>query len=102
MPKPPRNRPKLNHTILAAKLALVRQTTILRFHKEPQFKNDGKYSGRGDVPNEWAVAYGRIVTVSNLGKEDGGFIGAPVGMIVEPYNFHILKWVIDTPEPELR
>lgn len=103
MPKPPKERLKLHPTVFAAELSVIRKTTILGFHKEPQFKKEGntiKYSGQGDVPNEWAVAYGRIVADPNPGKKDNGFIGVPLGMIVEPYNFYCLN-NDGTPIPDL-
>jgi len=42
MPKPPRDRPKLEVSVIASKLSIVRQTTELGSHREPGFKADGR------------------------------------------------------------
>ena len=60
MPKPPSDRPKLERTVIAPKLLIVRKTTELGFHQVPQLKPDGHSIV---VPNKWAIVYGRIVRV---------------------------------------
>ena len=93
MPKPPRDRPKLERSVIAPKLLIVRKTTKVRSHQELQFKADGHsvvHTHSAKVPNEWAIVYGRIVRVSNL-NEDCGAVGCggdnvPLAIITEPYN----------------
>ena len=41
MPKPPSDRPKFERSVVAPKLLIVRKTTELGVHQEPQFKADG-------------------------------------------------------------
>ncbi len=102
MPRPPSDRPKLNRSVVASRLSIVRKTTKVGSHREPRFKTDGHsivYSHTAEVPNEWAVVYGRIV--ANLG-EDGEVCGAddvPLMIIAEPYNVHGLRDDV-TPLPE--
>jgi hypothetical protein len=98
MPKPPGNRPKLEPSVLASKLSVLRQTTPLGSHKEPQFKSDGHaivFSQIADVPNAWAVVYGRIVRVPDLNKNCGaegcGGDDVPLVIVAEPYNIHELR-----------
>ncbi len=84
IPRPPRDRPKFEQSVVASKLAIVRQSTELGFHGEPQFKAEGRsivYTHTADVPNQWAIAYGRIVRMPDL----------KLAIIVEPYNFHELS-----------
>ncbi len=97
MPKPPSERPKLERSVIAAKLSSVRRTTKSGFHPELQFKADGRsiaYSGTTAVPDEWAVVYGRIVTAPNLNEDCGaggcGGDDVPLVIITEPYNVHRL------------
>jgi len=45
MPKPPSDRPKLERSVLAAKLLIIRKTTKLGFHQEPQFRQRALKSG---------------------------------------------------------
>lgn len=88
LPKPPSNRPRLDRTDVAAKLKLVRKTTALGYHKEFTFEHEA------DVPNEWAVLYGRIVSPRSIGKElqgSNGFLGAPLMIRVYRYNIHKLN-----------
>ena len=53
------------------------------------------YSHTAEVPNEWAVVYGRIVRVANLsddcGAEGCGGDNVPLIIIAEPYNIHGLR-----------
>ena len=98
MPKPPIDRPKLERSVLAAKLLVVRTTTKLGVHQEPQFKADGRsimYTHTAAVPNEWAAVYGRIVTVPDLNEDCGargcGGDDVPLVIIAEPYNVHRLR-----------
>jgi hypothetical protein len=98
MPKPPSDRPKLERSVVAMKLSAVRQTTKLGFHEEPQFTTDGHaivYTHTAAAPNEWAVVYGRIVTVPNLNEDCGaggcGGDDAPLVIVAEPHNVHRLR-----------
>jgi hypothetical protein len=95
MPKPPIDRPKLERSVLAAKLMVVRTTTKLGVHQEPQLKVDGRSIMYAVVPNEWATVYWRIVTVPRLNKDCGargcGGDNVPLVIIAEPYNVHRLK-----------
>ena len=79
----------------------VRQTTKLGFHREPRIrvKDSSTTYSEGEVPNEWAIVYGRVVGSPNLSKEPcdndeigcEGFMGAPMAIIVEPKNIHVLN-----------
>ena len=99
MPKPPSDRPVLQHADVAAKLAAVRKTTRLGSHEEPRFEVKGnvlKSSGSVvKVPNEWAAVYGRIVKLPELDKDCGaggcGGFDVPLVIIVKSYNVHCLK-----------
>ncbi len=93
MPKPPSDRPKFDRSVVASKLVIVRKTTKVGFHQEPQFKKDGQSIVRtqtAEVPNEWAIVYGRIVRVPDLDEDCGaggcGGDNVPLVIIVEPYN----------------
>jgi hypothetical protein len=94
MPKPPSDKPKLQGTVVAAKLSAVRQTTRLGSHQEPRFKVDGQPSNAA-VPNEWAVVYGRIVRSPRLNKDCGtggcGGDDVPLIIIAEPGEVHTLR-----------
>lgn len=98
MPKPPSERPRLEPSVVAAKLSLVRKTTRLGFHQEPQFKLDGRsivYSHSARKANAWAAVYGRLVKVPKL-NEDCGAAGCggdnfPLMLITEPYNVYKLS-----------
>ena len=93
---PPTDRPVLNQTDVAAKLAAVRKTTALGFHDEPQIETTGGSTkvSTVQVPNEWAIVYGRIVRQPNLYKDCGtegcGGFDVPLWIIVKPYNVHRL------------
>ena len=97
MPKPPSDKPVLNHADLAAKLSAVRKSTTLGFHEEPQIKTKGGSTKVSivQVPNEWAVAYGRIVRLPNLDRDCGseacGGFDVPLMIVVEPYSVHRLR-----------
>jgi hypothetical protein len=95
MPKPPSDRPKLKRSVVASKLSILRKTTKVGSHREPQFQANGHsivYSQTAEVPNEWAVVYGRIVRVANLNEDCGaegcGGDNVPLLIIAEPYNIH--------------
>lgn len=97
MPKPPSDRPKLEPSVVASKLLIVRKTTKAGFHQEREFKKDGHsivYTQTAEVPNEWAIVYGRILRVPNLNEDcrAGGCGGdnVPLVIIAEPYNVHRL------------
>jgi hypothetical protein len=97
MPKPPSDRPKLERSVLAAKLLIIRKTTKLGFHREPQFKADGHsivYTHTAAVPNEWTAVYGRIVRDPDLNEDCGaggcGGDNVPLVIIAEPYNVYRL------------
>ena len=102
MPKAPTDEPNMDHELVAKQLAVVRETTKLGVHKVPTFKQkDGSitYSSEGEAPNQWVIVYGRVVGSPNLGKEAcdddeigcEGFMGAPMAIIVEPKNIHVLN-----------
>jgi len=98
MPKPPTDTPRFQRSVISAKLAAVRKTTRLGVHQEPRFKADGGtivYTRRTDVPNEWAIVYGRIVRAPNLSEDCGeagcGGDDVPLLIVAEPYNAHRLK-----------
>jgi hypothetical protein len=87
---------------VAKQLSAVRQHTQLGVHKEPQFRQkDGTitFCHFADGPNQWAILYGRVIGSPNLSKElcDNdeigcrGFMGAPIAIIVEPKNIHVLN-----------
>ena len=98
VPKPPSDRPKLERSVIATKLSILRKTTKVGSHQAPQFKADGRsivYSHTAEVPNEWAVVYGRIVRVANLNGDCGtdgcGGDYVPLIIIAEPYNIRGLR-----------
>ncbi len=108
MPKPPRDRPNIERSVVASKLLMVRKTTELGFHQEPQFKADGHsivYTRTGPVPNEWAIVCGRIVRAPHLNKDCGvggcGGDNVPLAIIAEPFNVHRLAQD-STPLPEAK
>ena len=79
--------PKLEVSDIASKLSIVRQTTELGSHREPGFKADGRsivYTHMADVPNEWAIVYGRIVRAPDVND-------VPLVIIAQPYNIHSLR-----------
>jgi hypothetical protein len=54
----------LTRAAIAVTLSLVRKGTNLGSHEEPRFNADihsVTYSHTTVVPNDWAIAYGRIV-----------------------------------------
>jgi len=72
-PAPPNDRPDLDPGNLAGKLANVRKTTALGTHKEPRYKmvdNRITFSEFVDVPNEWAVVYGRLAKIPEPGQDE--------------------------------
>jgi hypothetical protein len=92
MPKPPSDKAKLERSVVAAKLSVVRKTTKLGFHQEPQFRADGQsvvYTGSAPLPNQWAVVYGLIVRSPRLDEDCGaggcGGDDVPLIIIAEPY-----------------
>jgi hypothetical protein len=98
MPKPPSDRVKLERSVVAAKLSVVRKTTKLGFHQEPQFSADGHsivYTGTAPLPNQWALVYGLIVRSPRLdedcGAEGCGGDDVPLIIIAEPYQVHRLR-----------
>ena len=104
----PSDRPKFERSVVAMKLSIVRKTTKVGSHQEPQFKVDGRsatYSHMTEVPNEWAVVYGRIVKAPNLNEDCGadgcGGHDVPLAIIAEPYNIRRLRDDA-TPLPEDR
>jgi hypothetical protein len=106
MPKPPNDRPQLERSVVAPKLSIVRKTTTVDSHQEPQFKADGYptvYTHTADVPNEWVIVYGRMVKVPNLNEDCGaggcGGDNVPLVIIAEPYNVQGLSEVA-TPLPQ--
>jgi hypothetical protein len=106
VPKPPRDRPKLEPLLVVLKLSIVRQTTELGSRQEPQFKADGHKivsTHMAEVPNEWAIVYGRIVKApdlnDNCGAKGCGGDNVPLVIIAEPYNVHELS-NDGTPSPE--
>lgn len=95
MPHPPSERPDLDHSNVAANLSTVRKTTKLGTHKEPAFKAEDheiRDTGEADVPNQWAVVYGRVVFVPNLTEKRGGpgcgGFDVPVILMATPFNVH--------------
>jgi hypothetical protein len=97
MPKPPSDRPKLERSVLAAKLVVTRKTTKLGFHQEPRFKANGDsivYTDTAAAPNEWAAVYGRIVRMPDLDEDCGaggcGGDNVPLAIIAEPSDVHRL------------
>ena len=97
MPKPPSDKPVLNHADLVAKLSAVRKSTTLGFHEEPQIETKGGSTKVSivHVPNEWAVAYGRLVKLPDLDRDCGpegcGGDDVPLMIVVKPYNVHCLR-----------
>jgi len=93
MPKPPSDRPRLDHAALARKLSAVRKTTALGSHEEPRLKPDG-HPKIAMVPNEWAVVYGRIVKSPRLDEDCGaggcGGDDVPLNIIADPREVHRL------------
>ena len=60
MPKPPSDRPRFEQAVVAPKLLIVRTTTKVGSHQEPQFKADGHsivYTHTAEVPNKWAIVW---------------------------------------------
>jgi hypothetical protein len=74
MPKPPSDRPKLEQSVIASKLSVVRRTTKVR---------------------PLMIVYGRIVKVPDLNEDCGpegcGGDNVPLVIIAEPYNIHGLR-----------
>ena len=106
MPKPPSDRPNFERSVVAMKLSILRKTTKVGSHQEPQFKVGGRsiaYNHTAEVPNEWAVVYGRIVTVEDLNEDCGadgcGGDNVSLFIIAEPYNVQRLR-EDGTPLPE--
>lgn len=102
MPKPPGDRPKLQQTVVATKLAIVRKTTKLGSHQEPRLTPEGHPSAVA-IPNEWAIVYGRILRNPNIEDDCGaaGCGGDDVRLIIiaEPNQIHKLA-NDETPSPE--
>jgi hypothetical protein len=97
MPKPPSDSPSLAPAVVAEKLSLVQKTTTLGVHQEPRFTTEGqsiRYSHTATVPNEWAVAYGRIVRSSRLDEDCGskgcGGVDVPLVIIANEQEVHSL------------
>ncbi len=96
MPKAPSDTPTFSQTDLAEKLLLVRKTSKLGVHKEPRLKKGGGLL-EVDVPNDWVVAYGRIMTAPDLstgqcGEYDcRGFHRAPLILVVERRNVRAIS-----------
>jgi hypothetical protein len=100
LPEAPNDRPTLSPGMVASRLLLVRRTTKVGVHKEPRFKRAGSsitFAGHRNVPNSWAVVYGRLVVPQNLGKKDcidpgchGFTMHAPLLMMVKPESVHTL------------
>ncbi len=98
MPKPPSRRPAIDQSTLMQKLLLVRNTTSLGLHEEPQFKSNGQtitFSRLADVKDEWGIAYGLFFTAPKLRQDgcgdeigSGGFDEAPVALITMPDALH--------------
>jgi hypothetical protein len=96
MPKPPSDTPEFDRDAVIIGLALVRKATTLGVHKVPQFTTQGNslvFSRFADSPNDWAIAYGRIISSSKIGKKRcgddcNGFLGAPVAIILGPEGVH--------------
>jgi hypothetical protein len=87
MPAPPSDSPRLDPAVVGGKLSLVRKTTRLGIHQEPRFTIEGqviKYSHTATVPNEWAVAYGRVVRSPRLDEDCGrkGCGGDDVSLLI--------------------
>ena len=101
LPKPPNDEPNLDQEPVAKQLAVVRETTKLGVHKAPRIRvKDGSTTySEADVPNQWAIVYGRVIGSPNLSKEPcnndeigcRGFMGAPLAIIVEAKNLHVLN-----------
>jgi len=69
-PEPPKDHPNLDQPVLVVKLAQIRKTTALGTHREPVYKKVQDrviFSHFADVPNSWAVAYGRLVKIPEEG-----------------------------------
>ena len=101
MPKPPSGNPQIDEPSLIEKLLLLRKTTKLSLHKEPQFKPEGRtitFTRFADVKDEWGIAYGKVFSTPKLKKDNcgdemgcGGFHGAPVGLIINPNSLRSFK-----------
>ena len=103
MPKPPSDSPRLDPVVVAGKLSLMRRTTRLGAHQEPRFTTEGqviRYSHTVTVPNEWAVAYGRIMRSPDLDEDCGrkgcGGDDVPLVIIANEHDVHKLA-DIDSP-----
>jgi len=97
MPKPPNDRPNLERSVVAPKLLIVRKTTELGFHQEPQFTVNGhsiEHTRTEPVADQWAIVYGRIVRAPSLNEDCGaggcGGDNVPLVIIAEPFNVHRL------------
>jgi hypothetical protein len=96
MPDPPASRLRLEPSLVAAKVSMVRKTTSLRSHDEPTFRREGNstvFNGTRSVKNEWAVAYGRVVKNPRLDENCGiggcGGDDVPLTIVVKPYNVYL-------------
>lgn len=90
----PSDVPELDQVVLAEKVSAVQKTTK---HTEPRLSQLGNVRS-ANVRDEWIVAYGRIFCSPYLAREAcrsigcSGFIGgAPLVMIVEPKNVHVIN-----------
>jgi hypothetical protein len=87
-PEPPKEQPNLDSRVLASKLAKIRKTTALGTHVEPRYKkveNRITFSHFADVPNEWAVVYGKLVKIPEEGED-----GVRLSLVVVRQNVQIL------------
>ena len=98
LPNPPNDKPELDRSLLAEKVAGMKGTTSLGLRNEFRADKNGQLVNF-IVQNEWVVAYGHTyysphLTTAESCKEFGcdGFSGkAPVIITVDPKNVHTIK-----------
>jgi len=81
----------VDQSAMNAKLAQVRRSTKLGFHRRVVFSSEDKKSGWANLKDEWGVAYGLVVFRPKLKPEDncsggdegcGGWNDTPVMLVV--------------------
>ncbi len=101
----------IDQSAMNDKLALVRRSTKLGFHKEMVFSAKDKTPGWANLRDEWGVAYGLVIFRPKLKPEDncsggdegcGGWNETPVTLVVrtELDNFRTFPDQKDHSEPK--
>ncbi len=95
-PKPPTDEPKFDRQVLSSKVVVVSKTTKLGVHNVYGWDKDKRPFTKQE-PNEWVVVYGRTFISQHLttkmceGRGCGGCMGAPVVIVVDLKNIHVVN-----------